>query len=198
MELMDAFGLPLLLLCDTPGFMVGPESERSAAVRKMARLFAVGSSLSVPFFTVVLRKAYGLGAMAMAGGMSVGPNVFHASWPSAEAGPMNLEGAVELGFAKELATAGAVPLVGGSARKALFDKILQKGFERAGALSVARTLETDEVIDPAETRDWVIHAMDTAAVEGGGGAGGAGPSADHVAGWRRRDAQKRRPCVSPW
>jgi len=187
MELCDAYGLPLLLLCDTPGFMVGPESERTAAVRKMARLFAVGSSLRVPLFTLVLRKAYGLGAMAMSGGASVAPNVFHASWPTAEAGPMNLEGAVELGFANELATAAAMPLVGTAARQKLFDTLLDKGLQRAEATSVARTLETDDVIDPAESRAWLLQGLDAA---GGGGESGAE--------WRKRDGAKRRPCISPW
>ena len=148
----------------------------------------MGASLSVPFFTIVLRKAYGLGAMAMSGGLSVGPNVFHASWPSAEAGPMNLEGAVELGFAKELAAAGSVPLVGGAARRRLFDKLMEKGIERAGAVSVARTLETDDVIDPAESREWIVHGLETA---------GAGLD-EEGARWRRRGSRKRRPCVSPW
>ena len=122
----------------------------------------------------------------MSGGMSVGPNVFHASWPSAEAGPMGLEGAVQLGFAKELSTAARVPLVGEMARRQLFEKLLAKGYERAEALSVARTLETDDVIDPADSRDWIIHGLDAAGVTGGGE-------------WRaRRDGTKRRPCVSPW
>mmetsp|Transcript_19602 Transcript_19602/g.62885 ORF Transcript_19602/g.62885 Transcript_19602/m.62885 type:complete len:423 (+) Transcript_19602:608-1876(+) len=194
MELCDAFDVPLLFLCDTPGFMVGPESERGAAVRKMSRLFAVGSSLSVPFFTLVLRRAYGLGAMAMSGGLAVGPNVFHASWPSAEAGPMGLEGAIELGFAKELAAAGSVPLVGEAARRRLHESLLHTGLERAGATSVARTLETDDVIDPADSRAWIVHGLDAAAVPAERGDGGADAAA-----WRtRRDGQKRRPCVSPW
>ena len=185
MELCDAFDIPMLMLCDTPGFMVGPESERTAAVRKMARLFGVASSLSVPFFSLVLRRAYGLGAMAMTGGMSVGANSFHASWPSAEAGPMGLEGAVELGFANELATASKVPLLGEAARQALFNKLLAKGLERAEALSVARTLETDDVIDPADSRDWIVHGLDMAGATGGGE-------------WRKRGAARRRSCVSPW
>jgi len=189
MELCDAFELPLLLLCDTPGFMVGPESERTGAVRKMSRLFTVASSLTVPYFTIVLRKAYGLGAMAMSGGMSVGSNVFHASWPSAEAGPMGPEGAVELGFAKELAAAAAVPLVGKRARQALFDKLMSRGLERADAISVARTLETDDVIDPAESRDWIQHGLQSAAQAKG--------SPSQTA-WRVRDSKRKRPCVSPW
>jgi acetyl-CoA carboxylase carboxyltransferase component len=183
MELLDAFDLPLLNLVDSPGFMVGPPSERQAAVRKMARMFNVGASLDVPFFSIVLRKAYGLGAMAMAGGSSVGPNVFHVSWPSAEAGPMNLEGAVSLGFAKELAKAEEGP-----ARDALFQKLVDVSYERGGALSVARTLETDDVIDPAESREWISAALEVAAAK----AGGAGGSA-----WRER-RNKKRPCVSPW
>ena len=168
--------------------MVGPTSEETAAVRKMARMFNVAASLRTPFFTIVLRKSYGLGAMAMAGGMSVGPNVFHTSWPSAEAGPMGLEGAVELGFAKELAAAASVPLVGARTRRALFETLMAKGLERAEALSVARTLETDDVIDPAESREWILHGLQSAAVGDDGG----------LPHWRKREAVRRRPCVSPW
>ena len=228
-------------------------------------------------------RRYGLGAMAMAGGMSVGANVFHASWPSAEAGPMGLEGAVELGFAKELAMAAKVishticrdlarprttshdlpylpakssrwppssraeapytphsyshsdpipypsfipptqipfptphsyshsdpipypsfilplraewrasrshrsqvPFVGEASRRALHEKLVAKGLERAEALSVARTLETDDVIDPAESRGWIVQGLDAAGVDGA-------PT------WRRREASKRRPCISTW
>lgn len=179
MELCDAFDLPLLFLCDTPGFMVGVEHEKTSAVRKLSRMFSVASSLSVPRFTIVTRKAYGLGAMAMMGGQAVGHhNAFHVSWPTAEAGPMNLEGAVALGFAKELASAAEAG--GASAQQALFDKLLAAGYERGSALSVARTLETDDVIDPAESRAWILSALDAASAK------------------KARTKDRKRPCVSPW
>ena len=102
LQLCDAFDLPVLFLCDTPGIMVGPEIEKRALVRHAARLFVVGASLTVPFFTIVLRKGYGLGAMAMAGG-SFKAGLFTVAWPTGEFGGMGLEGAVKLGFRKELA-----------------------------------------------------------------------------------------------
>ena len=102
---------------------------------------------------------------------------------------MGPEGAVELGFARELAAAAAVPLVGKRARQALFDKLMSKGLERADAISVARTLETDDVIDPAESRDWIQHGLQSAAQAQG--------SPSQTAG-RVRDSKRKRPCVSPW
>ena len=184
MELCDAFDVPLLFLCDTPGFMVGVEHERSAAVRKLARLFTVGASLRVPRFTIVTRRAYGLGAMAMMGGLAVGAqNGFHVGWPTAEMGPMNLEGAVALGFSKELAAAREEG--GAEAEARLFRQLLEASAERAQALSVARTLETDDVIDPAESRDWVVAMVDAAS---------AASATSHSFG----RGERRRPCVSPW
>src|SRR5207237_8841947 len=73
MQLCDAFDLPILFLCDTPGIMVGPEVEKTALVRHVSRMFVTGASLTVPFFTIVLRKGYGLGAQAMAGGSFKAP-----------------------------------------------------------------------------------------------------------------------------
>ena len=102
MQLCDAFDLPILFLCDTPGIMVGPEVEKTALVRHCSRMFVVGASLTVPFFTIVLRKGYGLGAQAMAGGSFKAP-VFTVAWPTGEFGGMGLEGAVKLGYRKELA-----------------------------------------------------------------------------------------------
>ena len=101
LQLCDAFDLPVLFLCDTPGMMVGPEVEKTALVRHCSRLFVTGANLSVPFGTIVLRKAYGLGAQAMAGG-SFHAGTFAISWPTGEFGGMGLEGAVKLGYRKEL------------------------------------------------------------------------------------------------
>ena len=100
-QLCDAFDLPVLSLIDTPGFMVGPDSEAQAAVRKTSRLFINAARLGTPMFAVVLRKAYGLGAQAMAGGSTLAP-VFCAAWPTGEFGGMGLEGAVRLGYRREL------------------------------------------------------------------------------------------------
>ena len=101
MQLCDAFDIPIVSLCDTPGFMVGPEAEKTALVRHVARMFVTGASLAVPLFTIVLRKGYGLGAQSMIGGGFHAP-CFTISWPTGEFGGMGLEGAVRLGFRKEL------------------------------------------------------------------------------------------------
>ena len=156
MQLCDAFDLPMISLCDTPGFMVGPEAEKQATVRHVSRMFVAAASLSVPFFSVVLRKGYGLGAMAMAAG-SFHSSLFSIAWPSGEFGAMGLEGAVRLGFAKELA---AQP--DEAAQKALFDKLLAKAYDNGKALNMASYLEIDAVIDPAETRAWLLRGLKVA------------------------------------
>ena len=150
LQLCDTYGIPVVSLCDTPGFMVGPESEKTAAVRRGSRLIVASANLSVPLFTVVLRKAYGLGAQAMAGG-SLHEPFFTIAWPTAELGPMGLEGAVELGFSKELAAAKDE-----TSRQRLYDELLAKMYEKGKAVSVAQTFEIDAVIDPAETRQWLL------------------------------------------
>jgi acetyl-CoA carboxylase carboxyltransferase component len=101
MQVCEAYGLPILSLCDTPGFMVGPEIEKKAQVRHTSRMFLSGANLTVPYLMVTLRKGYGLGAQAMAGGCFSTP-LLHVSWPTGEFGPMGLEGAVKLGYRKEL------------------------------------------------------------------------------------------------
>ncbi|MEI6759814.1 MAG: carboxyl transferase domain-containing protein [Betaproteobacteria bacterium] len=149
MQLCNAHGLPLLSLVDTPGFMVGPEAEAQAQVRHVSRLFIAAAHLRVPFFSVVLRKGYGLGAMAMCAGGFHAPQ-FTVAWPTGEFGAMGLEGAVRLGYRKELA---AQPE--GPAREALFEQLLAQEYAKGSAINMAATLEIDAVIDPADTRDWV-------------------------------------------
>ncbi|MET1077250.1 MAG: carboxyl transferase domain-containing protein [Pseudomonas sp.] len=156
MQLCDAFDLPLVSLCDTPGFMVGPEAEKHGTVRHVSRLFVTAASLSVPFFTVVLRKGYGLGAQAMAAGSFHSP-LFTIAWPSAEFGPMGWEGAVRLGFAKELA---AQPTA--EAQKALFDLLVSKAYAQGQGMNMASYLEIDAVIDPQETRGWLLRGLNAA------------------------------------
>jgi acetyl-CoA carboxylase carboxyltransferase component len=150
MKLCDAFGLPLVSLCDTPGFMVGPDAERTATVRHFSRMFVTGANLSVPIVTVILRKAYGLGAQAMAGGSLKVP-VATVAWPTGELGGMGLEGAVRLGYRKELAAA--------PDPEALFDELVARSYERGKALSAATVYEIDDVIDPAATRHWIRTAL---------------------------------------
>lgn len=153
MQLADAHGLPIVALIDTPGFMVGPEVEARAQVRHASRLFVAGAQLAVPVFAVVLRKGYGLGAMALAGGSLHAP-VATIAWPTGEFGAMGLEGAVRLGYRKELA---AVPE--GEQREALYRRLVAEQYERGSALNMAATLEIDAVIDPAHTRAWLARAL---------------------------------------
>ncbi|ADU39610.1 carboxyl transferase domain-containing protein [Variovorax paradoxus] len=156
MQLCNAHGLPIVSLCDTPGFMVGPEIEAQAQVRHVCRMFMVASHLRVPFFAVVLRKGYGLGAQAMTAGGFDAP-VFTVAWPTGEFGAMGLEGAVRLGFRKELA---AVPE--GAERDALFKKLVAQQYANGEAIHMAQTLEIDAVIDPAETRTWLVRGLTSA------------------------------------
>lgn len=146
-------GLPVLSLTDTPGFMVGPDSEKDAAVRRMSTLFVTGSRLQVPLVAIFLRKGYGLGAMAMTGGSFHAP-VYAASWPTGEFGGMGLEGAVRLGFRKEL-EAQADP----EARARLFDELVARAYEMGKASEAAAFLEIDAVIDPVDTRAVVLRAL---------------------------------------
>ncbi|MBI1186973.1 MAG: carbamoyl-phosphate synthase large subunit, partial [Alphaproteobacteria bacterium] len=153
LQLCDAFDVPVASLVDTPGFMVGPEHEKLAGVRRMSSLFIVGATLSVPLFAITLRKSYGLGAQAMAGGSTHRP-FFMASWPTGEYGGMGLEGAVRLGYRKEL-EAEADP----AAREALYQKLVANMYERGKAISMARALEIDAVIDPKDTRAWLLRGL---------------------------------------
>jgi len=157
MQLCNAHGLPLVALCDTPGFMVGPEIEAQAQVRHVCRMFMVASHLRVPYFAVVLRKGYGLGAQAMTAGGFDAP-VFTVAWPTGEFGAMGLEGAVRLGFRKELEAAAEGP-----ERDALFRKLVAQQYANGEAIHMAQTLEIDAVIDPAETRAWLVRGLASAA-----------------------------------
>ncbi|MEA2753534.1 MAG: hypothetical protein QOI41_7677 [Myxococcales bacterium] len=155
-QLCDAFGLPLISLCDTPGFMVGPPAEATATVRHVSRMFVAAASLSVPLFTVVLRKGYGLGAQAMSGG-HFHASFFTVSWPTGEFGGMNLEGAVRLGMKKQL-EAVSDP----AEREEMFQGMVAMAYERGKAINMAALLEIDAVIDPADTRAWLVRGLHSA------------------------------------
>jgi len=173
MQLCDAFDLPVVMLCDTPGMMVGPEVEKTALVRHCCRLFVTGASMSVPIVTIVLRKAYGLGAQAMAGGSFKVP-VLAVSWPTGEFGGMGLEGSVKLGYRNELAA-----ITDAAERRTAFEQMVARAYEHGKALNVASVFEIDDVIDPAESRRRITAVL-----------GALPPPA-------RRDAKKRA-CVDTW
>jgi acetyl-CoA carboxylase carboxyltransferase component len=149
MQLCDAFGLPILFLCDTPGFMVGPEAEKTATVRHFSRLFLTGANLTVPTGTIVLRKGYGLGAQAMAAGSFKAP-LFTVAWPTAEFGGMGLEGAVRLGMRRELDA-----IEDPAEREQAYDAAVAAAYERGKGLNMAAYFEIDDVIDPADSRRWI-------------------------------------------
>ncbi len=149
LQLCEAFRLPVLFLCDTPGIMVGPDAEATALVRHASRLFLAGAALTVPFMTVVLRKGYGLGAQAMAGGSFRAP-LMTVAWPTGEFGGMGLEGAVKLAYRKELEA-----IEDAEARRERFDAMVSDAYERGTALNTATYFEVDDVVDPATTRSLV-------------------------------------------
>ena len=170
----DAFGLPLLFLCDTPGFMVGPDAERTATVRHFARMFLGGANVSVPCGTIVLRKGYGLGAQAMAGGGFKAP-LFTVAWPTSEFGGMGLEGAVRLGMRRELEA-----IEDDEERERIFEQTVAAAYERGRGLNMAAYGEIDDVIDPADSRRWISMLFD-----------------DNAAAWWQREG-KTRPYVDAW
>jgi acetyl/propionyl-CoA carboxylase alpha subunit len=153
MQLCDAFDIPLLSLCDTPGFMVGPEAEKSAIVRHVARMFVTGASLTVPLFGIVLRKGYGLGAQSMIGG-GFHASFFTVAWPTGEFGGMGLEGYVRLGFRKEMEA-----IEDPAERENYYKAKVAELYANGKAVSIASVLEIDEVIDPTDTRHWIMSGL---------------------------------------
>ena len=153
MQLLDAFDVPLLYLCDTPGIMVGPEIEETALVRHSSRMFITGANLSIPFFTIVLRKAYGLGAIAMAGGSWKTP-YFSVAWPTGEFGGMGLEGSVKLGYRDELAA-----IEDADERRERYETMVARAYETGKALNYAANFAVDDTIDPADSRRWVVSLL---------------------------------------
>jgi methylmalonyl-CoA carboxyltransferase 12S subunit len=153
LQLCDAFGLPVLSLVDTPGFMVGPEAEATGLVRHASRLLVAGGSLGVPLIAVILRRGYGLGAQAMTGGSMHEP-LLTVAWPGAHLGPMGLEGAVRLALRKELEA-----IEGEEERERRVRELTAAAEENAKALNAAALFEIDDVIDPAETRALIASTL---------------------------------------
>lgn len=152
-QLCDAFGLPVISLIDTPGMMVGPDAEAKALVRHCSRLFVAAASVEVPYLAVILRKAYGLGAQAMAAG-SLHEPLLTVGWPTAELGPMGLEGAVRLGLRRELEA-----IEDEDERESRVQDLTEQAHENAKALNAATLFELDDVIDPAETRGLIARTL---------------------------------------
>jgi len=173
MQLCDAFGLPILFLCDTPGFMVGPEAERTATVRHFSRLFLTGASLNIPTGTIVVRKDYGLGAQAMAACSFKAP-LFTVAWPTAEFGGMGLEGAVRLGMCRELEA-----IADPQERERAYESAVAAAYEKGWSVNMAAYFEIDDVIDAADSHRWIATLFDS-------------PTHD------RADKGKRRPYVDAW
>ena len=155
MQICDAFDIPLLVLCDTPGMMVGPEIERTALVRHCSRLFVTGANLTIPHMTIVLRKAYGLGAQAMAGGSFKEPYAT-LTWPTGEFGGMGLEGQVKLGFRNELAA-----IEDPKERSQRYAELVEAAYLRGRALNSGVSFAVDDVIDPADSRYWITKVFDS-------------------------------------
>jgi acetyl-CoA carboxylase carboxyltransferase component len=153
LQLCDAFDVPVLFFCDTPGIMVGPEIEKTALVRHANRLFLVGANLDVTYMTVILRKAYGLGAIAMAGGSYKEP-AFTVSWPTGEFGGMGIEGSIKLGYRDDLAA-----ITDPEERRQRYESMVARAYESGKALNQASLFGIDDTIDPAETRTWVANTL---------------------------------------
>ncbi|TCZ64795.1 acyl-CoA carboxylase subunit beta [Roseicella aquatilis] len=144
-QICDAFDIPLLVLCDTPGLMVGPEVEKTGLVRRSARLLTALANATIPILTVVLRKAYGLGYYIM-GSRPLHPSILLA-WPTAEFGGMGLEGAASIIHRQELEC-----IDDPAERAAAHRHRTAELREYNTALEVAGRFAYDDVIDPADTR----------------------------------------------
>jgi acetyl-CoA carboxylase carboxyltransferase component/biotin carboxyl carrier protein len=173
LQVCDAFDIPIVSLCDTPGFMVGPEAEKTAIVRHVARMFVTGASLTVPLFGIVLRKGYGLGAQSMIGG-GFHASFFTVAWPTGEFGGMGLEGYVRLGFRKEMEA-----IADPAERENYYKAKVAELYANGKAVSIASVLEIDEVIDPADTRHWIMSGLRSV------------PKPEPRSG-------RKRPCIDAW
>ena len=152
-QLCDAFDIPVLSLMDCPGMMVGPDVEKTALVRHCVRMFNAGANLTTPLFGVVVRKAYGLGVQAMCGASSL-VGFFTVAWPTAEFAGMNIEGSVKLGFRKELEA-----IEDPEKRRLEFERRVERSYEGAKAINAGVGGGLDDVIDPADTREWIASSL---------------------------------------
>jgi methylmalonyl-CoA carboxyltransferase large subunit len=147
----DAFNIPLVTLVDVPGFLPGVEQEYGGIIRHGAKLLFAYSSATVPKLTVVVRKAYGGGYIAMCSKDLGADQVF--AWPSAEIAVMGAEGAVEVVFRREIAAAGDQD----TRRQELIEEY-RETFATPYVAAGARL--ADDIIEPAETRGCLAAALD--------------------------------------
>ena len=151
MELCDCFNIPLIFLVDVPGFMVGLQAETAATLREGMRCVYVGGQLSVPTVTVVIRKCYGMAGMATCNKNGLDLKI---AWPSGEWGSLPVEGGVAAAFRREIAAAPDPR----QRERELEDelRLVASPFRTAEAFAV------EDVIDPRETRPYLIRFIDAA------------------------------------
>ena len=141
-RLCDTFNIPIVSLVDEPGFLIGPDAEKAGTILHGTEAVLATTESTVPWTTIMIRKSFGVAAAA-----HYGPDGYVLAWPSAESGPLPLEGGVAVAFKKEIAEAKDPE----AKRKELEEKMAknQNPFPRAEAFSV------HEIIDPRETRKYI-------------------------------------------
>ena len=149
-SLCDAFGLPLVFLVDVPGFKVGTAAERSGLARRSGKLLFELAQATVPRFTVVLRKGYGLGYVAMCGGRSFDADL-SVAWPQAEISAMSVEGAVDVAYRRKVAEA--------PDPEAHRRELVERFRGQLGAVRAAEAFGIDDIVAPADTRGALIDAL---------------------------------------
>jgi acetyl-CoA carboxylase carboxyltransferase component len=152
----DAFNIPLVSFVDVPGFLPGTTQEYGGIILHGAKLLYAYAEATVPKLTVITRKAYG-GAYDVMSSKHVGAD-FNAAWPTAEVAVMGPEGAVNIIFRRELADA---ERNGGDAAARRAELIEEYKERFANPYIAAERGYVDDVIEPEETRAWLIRALET-------------------------------------
>ncbi len=151
--LCDAYGLPLIYLADIPGLSIGSGAEATTLGRRSAKmLFELGHA-SVPRISIVLRKGYGLGYLAMAGGRSFDADACFA-WPTAEICAMSVEGSVDVAY-RNVYERAENPA---ARRQELIDAIRAE----ISPIKAAEGFGIDDVIEPGETRARILEVLERA------------------------------------
>ncbi len=150
-ELCDCFHIPLVFFVDVPGFMVGKEAEAAATLREGMRAVYVGLQATVPMYTVVVRKCYGMAGMGTTDKNGLD---FKIAWPSAEWGSLPIEGGVAAAFRREIESAPDA-----KAR----EQEIEAGLRAiASPFRTAEAFGVEEIIDPRETRPYLCRFIDAA------------------------------------